>query len=62
MTETEEKVIDDVLAAINKHGIEAKQSSELFEHLGRIVEMGMSMTREGDTLTRTDSCLVLPLN
>lgn len=45
MTETEEKIIDDMLAVINKHGIDAKQSLELLEHLGRIIEMGMRMTR-----------------
>ena len=45
MTQTVEKVIDDLLAVINKHGIDAKQSLELLEHLGRIIEMGMRMTR-----------------
>lgn len=46
MTQTEEQVINDMLAVINKHGIDAKQSLELLEHLGRIIEMGMKMTRE----------------
>lgn len=45
MTQTEEQVINDMLAVINKHGIDAKQSLELLEHLGRIIEMGMKMTR-----------------
>lgn len=45
MTETEKKVIDDMLAVINKHGVDAKQSLELLEHLRRIIEMGMRMTR-----------------
>jgi hypothetical protein len=38
MTEKEEQVI-------NKHGVDAKQSLELLEHLGRIIEMGMKLTR-----------------
>ena len=45
MTQTEEKVINDLLAVINKYGIDAKQSLDLLEHLGRIIEMGMRMTR-----------------
>jgi len=45
MTQTEEQVINDLLAVINKHGIDAKQSLELLEHLGRIIEMGMKLTR-----------------
>lgn len=45
MTQTEEQVISDLLAVINKHGVDAKQSLELLEHLGRIIEMGMKMTR-----------------
>lgn len=45
MAQTEEQVINDLLVVINKHGIEAKQSLELLEHLGQIIEMGMRMTR-----------------
>lgn len=45
MTQTEEQVINDMLAVINKHGVDTKQSLELLEHLGRIFEMGMRMTR-----------------
>lgn len=45
MTQTEEQVINDLLAVINKHGIDAKQSLELLEHLGRIIEIGLRMTR-----------------
>lgn len=45
MTETEEKVINDMLAVINTHGVDATRSLELLEHLGRIIEMGMKMTR-----------------
>jgi len=45
MTQTQEQVINDLLAVINKHGIDATQSLELLEHLGRIIEMGMKVTR-----------------
>ncbi|MDR4470342.1 MAG: hypothetical protein MRJ68_18930 [Nitrospira sp.] len=45
MTQTEEQVINDLLAVINKHGIDAKQSLELLEHIGRIIEMGVRMAR-----------------
>lgn len=45
MSQTEEQVINDMLAVINKHGIDATRSLELLEHLGRIIEMGMRMTR-----------------
>ena len=45
MTETEEKIINDLLAVINKHGVDATRSLELLEYLGRIIEMGMKMTR-----------------
>lgn len=42
MTQTEEQVISDTLAVMNKHGMDSKQSVELLEHLGRIIEMGRS--------------------
>lgn len=45
MTQTEEKIIDDLLAVLNKSGMDSKQSLELLEHLGRIIEMGARMTR-----------------
>ncbi len=45
MTETEEKVIDDLLAILNKSGLDSKQSLDLLEHLGRIIEMGARMAR-----------------
>ena len=45
MTQTEEQIVSDILAVINKHGIDAKQSLELLEHVGRIIEMGARMTR-----------------
>jgi len=45
MTQTEEKVIDDMLAVLNKNGLDSEQSQVLLEHLGRIIEMGARMTR-----------------
>lgn len=45
LTQTEEKVIDDLLAVLNKSGLDSKQSLALLEHLGRIIEMGARMTR-----------------
>jgi hypothetical protein len=45
LSQTEEKVIDDILAVLNQHGMDAKQSLELLEQLGRIIEMGARMTR-----------------
>lgn len=45
MTQTEEQIINDLLAVINTHGIDARQSLELLEHLGRIIEMGMKLSR-----------------
>ena len=45
LSQTEEKVIDDLLAVLDKHGMDSKQSLELLEKVGRIVEMGARMTR-----------------
>lgn len=45
MAHTEEQIIDDMLALLNTHGMDSKRSLELLEHLGRIIEMGMRMTR-----------------
>lgn len=45
LSETENQVIDDILAVLNKHGMDSKQSLELLEQIGRIIEMGARMTR-----------------
>jgi hypothetical protein len=45
LSETEDKVINDILAVLNQHGLDSKQSLELLEQLGRIIEMGAKMTR-----------------
>jgi hypothetical protein len=45
LSETENKVIDDILAVLNQHGMDSKQSLELLEQIGRIIEMGARMAR-----------------
>ena len=45
MTQTEEKVIDDIIAVLNHHGMDSKQALELLEQVGRIIEMGARITR-----------------
>ena len=40
LTETENMIIDDILALLNKHGLTSQQSQNLLERLGRIIEMG----------------------
>lgn len=57
MTETEEQVINDLLAVINKYGVDAKQSLELLEHLGRIIEMGLVEARRLQELLRQQQSL-----
>ena len=45
LTDTENMIIDDILELLNKHGLTSPQSMNLFERLGRIVEMGQRVTR-----------------
>ena len=45
LSQTEEQVIDDILAVLNQHGMDSTHSLELLEQVGRIVEMGARMTR-----------------
>ena len=45
LSQTEENVIDDILAVLNQHGMDSKQSLELLDQIGRIIEMGARMTR-----------------
>lgn len=45
LSQTEETVIDDILAVLNMHGMDSKQSLELLEQVGRIIEMGARITR-----------------
>ncbi len=45
LTETENKIIDDMLALLNKHGLTSHQSQNLLERLGRIIEMGQRLAK-----------------
>ena len=45
LSQTEEKVIDDILAVLNTHGMDSKQALELLEQVGRIIEMGTRLAR-----------------
>ena len=45
LTETENTIIDDILALLNKHGLTSHQSLNLLERLGRIIEMGQRLPK-----------------
>ena len=45
LTETENKIIDDILALLNKHGLTSHQSLNLLERLGGIIEMGQRVAK-----------------
>ena len=45
LTETESKIIDDILALLNKHGLTSHQSLNLLERLGGIIEMGQRLPK-----------------
>jgi hypothetical protein len=45
LSQTENQVIEEILAVLNTHGMDSKQALELLEHIGRIIEMGARMTR-----------------
>lgn len=40
LTETEDKIIDEILELLNRHGLTSDQSADLLERLGGIIEMG----------------------
>ena len=46
LTETENKIIDDILELLNKNGLTSHHSMNLLERWGRIIEMGREW-REG---------------
>lgn len=46
LTETENQIIDDILALLNKHGLTSHQSQNLLERLGRIIEMGQRLLKD----------------
>jgi hypothetical protein len=45
LTETENKIIDSILALLNKHGLTSHQSKNLLERLGGIIEMGQRVAK-----------------
>ena len=45
LTETENKIIDDMLGLLNKNGLTSHQSQNLLERLGRIIEMGQRVAK-----------------
>jgi hypothetical protein len=45
LTETENKIIDDLLALFNNHGLTSHQLQNLLERLGRIIEMGQRVAK-----------------
>jgi hypothetical protein len=45
LSQTEDKIIDEILAVLNQHGMDSKQSLELLEQVGRLIEMGARLAR-----------------
>jgi len=45
LTDTENKIIDDILELLNKHGLTSHQSQNLLERLGSIIEMGQRVAK-----------------
>ena len=45
LTDTENKIIDDILALLNKSGLTSHQSKNLLERLGGIIEMGQRLAK-----------------
>jgi hypothetical protein len=45
LTETENRIIDEILELLNKHGLTSHQSQNLLERLGRIIEMGQRLAK-----------------
>lgn len=46
LTETGNKIIDDILALLNKHGLTSHQSLSLLDRLGGLIEIGQRVTKE----------------
>lgn len=45
LTETENKIIDEILALLNKNGLTSHQAQTLLERLGGIIEMGRRIAK-----------------
>ena len=46
LTETENRILDDILALLNKNGLTSHQSLSLLERLGGIIEMGQRLAKD----------------
>jgi hypothetical protein len=46
LTETENRIIDEILALLNKNGLTSHHSLTLLERLGSIIEMGQRLSKE----------------
>jgi hypothetical protein len=46
LTETENRIIDEILALLNQNGLTSHQSLSLLERLGGIIEMGQRLSKE----------------
>lgn len=49
LTETENKIIDDMLELLDKHGLTSQQSLNLLERLGGIIEQGQRLSQAPQT-------------
>ena len=45
LSQTEEQIIDDLLAVLNRHGLTSHQATNILERLGRIIEMGQRLAK-----------------
>jgi hypothetical protein len=45
MAQTEETVVNDILEGLNQNKLDSKYSVELLGYIGRIIEIGMKVTR-----------------
>lgn len=45
LTETGNKIIDDILALLNQNGLTSHQSLNLLDRLGRIIEIGQRVSK-----------------
>ena len=46
LTETENRIIDEILVLLNKNGLTSHQSLSLLERLGGIIEMGQRLAKD----------------
>jgi hypothetical protein len=46
LSQTEDRIIDDILTVLNKHGLDSAHSLDLLERVGRIIELGQQLARK----------------